>query len=509
MTTGETHRGLVYLVGAGPGDPHLVTVAAQQCLAAADVVFRDYLVHPSLLRYCRDDVEHHCLGGHREGRVWSQDEINQRVVAEAKQGRTVVRLKGGDPSIFGRGSEEAEYLLRHGVAFEVIPGVTAAVAAAAYAGIPLTHRDKASAVALITGQRQAGAADLDYRSLAHFPGTLVFYMGVTSANRWSQELIEAGKPPETSVALIRHVSLPTQQVFRCQLSDVAQLIEQQKLRPPILTIVGDVVDLPKGLDWFGCRPLLGQSVVVTRAADQAVETEDLFNALGAEVFLQPAIEISAVEGHQLTDVVERVQQFDWVVFSSANGVRYFCREVMRGGDVRRLGGCQIASIGPSTDAALHDFSLRSDLIPDKFVAEQLVAELSPRVDGCRVLLVRASRGREVLADGLSEAGAEVEQVVAYRSTDVVRPNLEIVERLRSGTLDWVTVTSSAIARSLVQLFGEDLRHAKLASISPVTSDTLRQLGFSPAAEATTFNMQGVADAIVSASSSPPSGRRQP
>jgi uroporphyrinogen III methyltransferase/synthase len=478
----------------------LITVRAIECLATADVVFYDYLVNQEVLRHTKPGARCIRLGGHREGRIWAQEEINQKVVDEAKAGRTVARLKGGDPSVFGRGAEEAEFLVLHGIEFELVPGVTTALAASAYSGIPITHRNVASAVAFVTGQQKADAEDLDYKKLAVFPGTLVFYMGVTSAERWSRDLIEAGKSPETPVALVRHVSLPTQQTYRCRLDEVAALVQREKLRPPIITIVGEVTDIKTSLDWFGRRPLRGKSVLVTRAAEQAALTVDALAALGAEVLRQPVIDIQPAAAEPILDVIARLDEFDWIVFSSANGVRYFFEHLMSVGDVRKIGSCRIASIGPSTDAALTDYRLKSDLVPAKYVAEQLAEELAPLAADSSVLLVRASRGREVLAERLRENGARVEQVVAYESRDVETVDTRIERRMASGEIDWVTVTSSAIAKSLVRLFGDSLGRAQLASISPVTSATLRSLGYEPAVEATTYNIDGVLDAICAAES---------
>ena len=488
--------GLVFLIGAGPGDPKLITVRAIECLAQADVVYYDYLVNPQILRHTRPGARCIRLGGHREGRIWTQAEIQQKVVDEALAGHVVVRLKGGDPSVFGRGAEEAEDLVQHGIEFELVPGVTTALAASAYAGIPVTHRDVASAVAFVTGQQKADAESLDYKKLAVFPGTLVFYMGVTSSERWSGDLMAAGKPPATPVAMVRHVSLPTQQTFRCRLDEVAALVKRENLRPPIITIVGEVTEVTTSLDWFTGKPLFGKTVLVTRSSEQAAETIDGFSTLGAEVLVQPAIDIQPAAVQPLLEVISRLNEFDWIVFSSSNGVRYFFDQLLSVGDVRQIGSCQIAAIGPSTDAALGAYCLRSDLVPERYVAEQLADELTPLAAGRSVLLVRASRGREILAERLRAADARVEQVVAYESRDVEAVDEAIAERMARGAIDWVTVTSSAIANSLVRMFGESLHRVKLASISPVTSGTLRSLGHSPAVEASTYNIQGVIDAII-------------
>lgn len=493
--------GKVYLVGAGPGDPELITWRGLKCLSQADLVLYDYLINPRILESCPDS-EQICLGRHGRDRIWTQAEINERLAAEARAGKTVVRLKGGDPAIFARVAEETEALAAAGVAFEVIPGITAALAVSSYAGIPLTHRDLSSAVALITGQQkelgdEAPATPLDYRALAAFPGTLVFYMGVTTANVWSRELIAGGKSPETPAAIVRRCSWPDQTSTRCRLDEVAEVIQSQHVRPPVLVIVGEVVALATEQNWFIGRPLFGQRVLITRPNDHS-PLRGTLEQWGAEVLVQPAIEISPPEDWRPVDeALGRLSQFDWLVFSSANGVRSLLDRLLAiGGDMRRLGCVKLAAIGSGTAAELEQYRLKADLVPDEYRAESLAEALKGQGGGRRFLLVRASRGREVLAETLRGAGGVVEQVVAYRSSDVTTPHPEILEGLRAGRMDWITVTSSAIARSLAAMFGEDLRRAKLVSISPITSATLRDVGFEPAAEARQYTMRGVAQALL-------------
>lgn len=496
-------RSRVYLVGAGPGDPGLITLRAVACLRQADVVLYDYLVNPAVLEYAPPRAERIPLG-HHPGANLSQEEICRRMVEAAQAGRVVVRLKGGDPSVFGRVTDEIAALQGAGIPFELVPGVTAATAAAAYTGIPLTHAGCSSAVALVTGQERhckTGPA-LDYGALASFPGTVVFYMGVTSAARWSHAMIERGKPADTPVAIVRRCTWTDQAVYRCTLGTVGEEIARHRIRPPAVIVVGEVVGHAFGRWWFSELPLLGQRIVVTRPRHQAQELAERLAALGAEVLYQPAIEIAPPGDWGPVDrALERLGQFAWIVFSSANGVVYFMeRLVERGLDLRSLGGIKLAAIGPGTAEALARYHLRADLVPDQFRAEALAAALAPSAGGQRCLLIRASRGREVLAEQLTAAGAEVEQVVAYRSVDVIEAATDVACALREGRVNWVTVTSSAIAGALVRLFGEDLRRARLASISPVTSETLRRLGFPPAAEADLYTMDGLAAAIVRGSS---------
>jgi len=491
--------GKVYLVGAGPGDPALITLRGIQCLARADLVLHDFLVNPDVLRHAPLKAEIICLGHHRQQPELSQEQINGRMVEAARKGRHVVRLKGGDPDVFGRSAEEVAALTAAGVPFETVPGVTAALAAAGYAGIPVTHSKVASAVALVTGQESRDKAEppLDYGKLAEFPGTLVFYMGVASAPQWSGALISRGKSPETPVAIVRRCSWPDQRTIRCRLGGVAQAIAENGIRPPAVIIVGEVVTLAPEVSWFGARPLFGQRVLVTRPPGQAAALVEPLSDLGAEVLTQPAIRIAEPPDWGPVDAaLAALDGYDWLVFSSSNGVRFLIdRLLAAGGDVRALAGVRIAAIGPGTADELARYHVRADLVPEEYRAEALAEALAHQAAGRRFLLARASRGREVLAEQLAAAGGVVDQVVVYLSTDVEEADPEVAEAVRGGRIDWITVTSSAIARSLAALFAEDLRRARLASISPVTSGTLRQLGFEPAVEAARYTMDGLVEAI--------------
>jgi uroporphyrinogen III methyltransferase/synthase len=502
--------GKVYLVGAGPGEPTLITQRGFQLLQQADVVLYDYLVDPVVLDHARlhareTPVELVCLGRHGEGRLVTQTEINERMVAAGLNGKTVVRLKGGDPAIFGRTAEEIAALDAAGVPYEVVPGVTSALAASSYAGIPLTHRDVSSCVAFITGQecREKEFDSLDVASLAKFPGTLVFYMGVTTAPKWSTELIANGKPASTPVAIIRHATFADQQVIKTTLGELGDELALRKLRPPAIIVVGEVVNASTSTSWFAlsdpraAKPLLDQTVLVTRPAHQSPEMLDQLHALGATTLCQPAIEITPPANWSKVDAeIAKLANYDWLVFSSANGVNYFVNRILESGrDLRALGNCRLAAIGPATGEALATFHLKADIQPAEYRAEALAEELIPRTKGQRVLLLRASRGREVLAEMLTAAGTKVSQVVVYESRDVQEPSSQVLAALQAGKVDWITVTSSAIARSLVRMFGDELKKAKLAAISPLTAEVLAAAGYPAAAVAKEYTMTGVIGAM--------------
>ncbi len=503
-TTTSPTPGTVYLVGAGSGDPGLITLRAMECLGMADLVLYDYLVNPATLEHASPSAELFGLGHHSTGRALTQDEIVARMLDAARRGKNVVRLKGGDPSVFGRAADEIEPLRAAGIPFEIVPGITAGLAVAAYCEIPITHHDDASAVALIAGQERHAKTEscLDYGVLAHFPGTLIFYMGVRKVSQWTQALIENGKPPQTPVAIVRWCTRARQETVRCTLETATEVVRQQDLRPPALFVVGKVVDRTPDVSWFAARPMFGTRVLVTGTPESSKKLRHRLVSLGAHVNVQPAIRI--VDPPDWTPVdkaLDRLDQFDWLVFSSSNGVDRLLRRLFdRGGDLRRLGRVKIAVIGSGTAERLAGYHLRADLIPEQFHAEALAEALATEADGRRFLLARASRGRELLAERLEAAGAQVEQIVVYSSEDVTEPNEQVARALSSGQLDWVTVASSATARSLVRLYGDSLHQAQIASISPLTSSVLRELGHEPAAEADPHTMDALAEAILNARS---------
>jgi len=499
--------GKVYLVGAGPGDPGLITVRGRECLAEADLVLYDGLVNPLLLRHSHAKAQRTCRMEGPEGRRLDQAEINRQLVEAGLSGLTVVRLKGGDPFIFGRGTEEAAALAAAGIPFEVVPGITAATAAAVYTGISLTHRDHASAVAFVTGHEDPGKTEsaLDYGALACFPGTLVFYMGLHRLPTIAAKLIEQGKPADTPVAVVSRATTPSQRTVESPLSEIAAVVTQAKLHAPSLVIVGSCVRVREVARWFEDRPLFGQRIVITRPEDQADAAIDLALRLGAQPIPLPTIEISPPDNWTAVDaVLPKLGEYDWLVFTSVNGVAGLLDRLwQQGGDARRLGHCQIATIGPSTAAALQPYGLRCDLMPAEYRAEALSAALSHHVVGRRVLWARANRGRDVLPRELTAAGAHVDQVQVYQNRDVTGWPVDAVDQLNAGEIDWIGLSSPSIAERVAQLLpaaahGHLGRTTRIAAISPVTAEAAKEAGLPVHVIAREYTWQGLLNAMVQA-----------
>jgi uroporphyrinogen III methyltransferase/synthase len=481
----------VYLVGAGPGDPGLLTARALELIAAADVIVFDRLIPDTALAGARDDAELLYAGKEGGGRSVSQAEIQRLLLEHGAAGRTVVRLKGGDPFVFGRGGEEAEALRRAGIPFEVVPGVTAGVAAPAYAGIPVTHRDAASAVAFVTGHEEPGKPEsaLDYAALASFPGTLVFYMAVRQLPAISERLIAAGRPAGEPAAVIERGTLAEQRVVTGTLATIGEVAAARGVRAPAITVLGSVAALHERLDWLGARPLAQVRVAVTRARVQASGLAARLRGLGATVLETPAIRIQALDGP-----APQIEDYDLVCLTSPNGVRLlFERLLAEGRDARVFSGSRIAAIGPGTAAALRERGLIADVVPERFVAEGLVAALAD-VPVRRALVARAAGARDVLPDALRDRGAHVDVVSLY---DTLAEPLSESELEGLGAVDYVTFTSSSTVRFFFQVAGDRLPGgARLASIGPVTSATLRELGREPDVEAERHDIDGLIDALV-------------
>jgi uroporphyrinogen III methyltransferase/synthase len=494
----------VALVGAGPGNPGLLTLRAAACLASADVVLYDRLVPVALLDHAPAAARRVCVdelpGCHAER--WPH--IHQSLIDFARRGLRVVRLKGGDPFLFGRGAEEAEALRAAGIEYEVVPGVTAGLGASSFAGIPLTHRRLASAVAFVTGHERPDKPDslLDWPALARFPGTLVFYMGVARLSHIAQMLIEHGKAADTPAAAVHWGSTTRQRTVEAPLAELPEAVRAAGLTAPSLIVVGPVVSLRAELAWFERRPLFGKRVLVTRPRHQSGGLARRLEELGAQVSALPGVEVRGPADWGPVDrALADLARFQWLVFTSANGVEYFLRRLLETGrDLRALGSLRLAAIGPATADALRAYHLTADLVPGEYRSEALAAALKERAAGKRLLLARADRGRDLLREELS-AVAEVVQVAVYSQVDAEGPDASTRELLDRGEVDYVTVTSSNIARSLAGALGaEALVHVRagrtaLVSISPVTSATVRELGLPVAAEATVYTTEGVVEAL--------------
>jgi uroporphyrinogen III methyltransferase/synthase len=436
----------------------------------------------------------------------TQDQIQEVLIEHARAGRIVVRLKGGDPLVFGRGAEEAACLQAAGIPFEIVPGVTAGVGVMAYAGIPVTHRGAASAVAFVTGHSDPEAHPvsnrLDWAALARFPGTLVIYMGVTHLAAICRTLIQKGKPGDTPAAIIEAGTVAAQRTRVATLATLPDVARQAQVHPPALLVVGAVVTLRDRLAWYERLPLFGQRIVVTRPAGEASRAGLVLEALGAEAILAPTVEVRPlVDPGPLDAAIERLADYDWLVFTSANGVRFFLERLeQRGRDLRALGHLKLAAIGPATAGALAEFHLRADLVPDSFRSEALAAALGQVARGRKVLLARADRGRSLLKDELQHL-ADVQQVAVYHNLDADALPDRVVSRILDGTVDWITVTSSAITARLHALLPDAARRrigreVRLASLSPVTSETAARLGWHVDVEAPVYTWEGLVQSLI-------------
>ncbi|MEJ2200923.1 MAG: uroporphyrinogen-III C-methyltransferase [Desulfuromonadaceae bacterium] len=498
--------GIVYLIGAGPGDPGLITVKGLACLRKAEVVVYDYLANPAFLREAPAGAERIYVGKRAGKHHRSQEEINQLLVAKAGEGKIVARLKGGDPYIFGRGGEEALCLCQAGIPFEVVPGVTAGFAAAAYAGIPLSHRDYTTSLGLITGHEHPDKkmSSLDWNKLATGVGTLVFYMGMANLSLFARELMAHGRPENTPVAVIRWATTPKQRTLVGTLADVVDKVAAADLQPPAIIIVGEVVELRRQLRWFETRPLFGKRILVTRTADQAGEFTSLLETQGAQVIECPTIRLVPDPDHSDLDAaVKGLASFDWLLLTSANAVRFFFDRMQAFGlDTRALGHCRIGAVGPKTAAALRQHGIQPDLIPADYKGEGVVAAFAElnMVDK-RVLFPHVDRAREVIPKGLAALGAEVIAPIAYCNQVPETLPPEALEALEAGDVDCITFTASSTVENLAAILGAErfsqlLQKIAVAAIGPITAKTCRQLGLEVAVEPEQYTLEALIEALV-------------
>ncbi len=497
-------NGKVYLVGAGPGDPGLLTIRARELLHSCDDVVYDALVSEELLAAELDGraVERHFVGKRGGGASVRQEEIDALLVRLAREGRRVVRLKGGDPFVFGRGGEEAQALQRAHVAFEVVPGVTAGIAGPAYAGIPVTHRAVATSVTFVTGHEDPGKemTGTDWGALAKSGATLVLYMGVRTLPDIVRQLIEGGRAADTPAAVIERATYPAQRVITGTLSTIVDRAREANVAAPAITIVGDVVRLREEIGWFERRPLAGKHIVVTRARAQASALSVRLRELGAEVSEMPAIRIEALDPAPLYGALDTIGRYGWLMFTSQNAVELVWRAMReRGLDARSLAHARVAVIGRATADALLAHGVAADVVPERFVAESLVDALRSRQDitGTRVLLPRAADARDVLPGALRGMGAQVDEIPIYRTVLDGDGAEFVASRLREGAIDLVTLTSSSTVRFFVDAVGREAAHmAPVASIGPVTSATAKTLGLHVAVEAEESTIAGLVAAVV-------------
>lgn len=498
-------KGKVYLVGAGPGDPGLITIKGLECIQKADVLIYDYLASPTLLKHAPQHAEIIYVGKKGGDHTLSQDQINDLIVEKAGQGITVTRLKGGDPFIFGRGGEEAEALISANIPFEIVPGVTSAVAAPAYAGIPLTHRKYTSTLAFVTGHEDPAKEEssIDWAALAGGIGTIVFLMGVKNLPHITTQLIGHGMRPETPVALIRWGTTPKQQTVTGTLDTIVEQVAAAGLKAPAIIVVGDVVRLRKTMKWFENRPLLGKTIVVTRARKQASNLVDRLTELGAECLECPTIKVVPPDDAEpLKAALEKLAAYDWLVFTSVNGVNFFFEYLFaQGKDVRALHHLQTAVIGPATAKRLFDFGLKSDIVPESYRAEAVVKAFARKdIKGKKILIPRAKDARPILPVELTKLGAVVHEVTAYH-TQAVKDNTEtLVSRLKQGSIDLITFTSSSTVKNFHALLPPEalkslMHNVTIASIGPITADTAKQLGFAVDIIADTYTIPGLCQAI--------------
>ena len=501
-----TKTGKVFLIGAGPGDPGLLTIKAKECIEAADVVVYDYLASPMLLKYADKKAEVIYVGKKGGDHTLSQDKINLLLIEKAKQGYDVARLKGGDPFVFGRGGEEAQMLLSNGVPYEVIPGVTSAIAAPAYAGIPVTHRDHTSFVSFITGHEDPTKEDtsMQWDVYAKSNATLVFVMGVKNLENIVKHLVENGKPSDTPVALVRWGTTPEQQTVTGTLETIVERVREARLKSPSIIIIGHVVSLRKELAWFDNRPLFGKKIVITRARAQASDLVSKLSGLGAACIEIPTIEIAPAQDiTPLRSAVENLKNYDWIVFTSVNGVKFFFDTLNDiGKDVRALGHLKFACIGPVTKECLKGHGIVSDILPETYRAESVIKAFSGiEIKNKKVLLPRAKIARTILPEELTKMGAEVHEVTAYETRLNTEGKQELIELLKNREIDAVTFTSSSTVSNFMSFFDSEdekklLNGLVFASIGPITSDTCRSLGIEPDIEAGEFTIQGLINSLL-------------
>ncbi len=497
----KKQTGTVYLVGAGPGDLGLVTLRAKECIENADLIVYDHLANPEMLGWAREDAEIIYAGKKAAEHTLTQDEINKLIVEKARDGKSVVRLKGGDPFVFGRGAEEAKEIADAGIAFEIVPGITSAIAGPAYAGIPVTHRAENSHVTFFTGHEDPSKlkSAIDYAALARLGGTQVMLMGVERIAQITREMLAQGVRADLPVALVRWATTVRQQTLVGTLENIAQRVVETGFESPAVAVFGDVVALRKDLNWYERRPLSGKRIVVTRTRKQAGALTSKLRELGADVIELPTIRIEPpTDLREFGQIVQDSHIYDWIVFTSPNGVEAFFKMFFKlFDDAREIGGAKIAAIGPATAQRVRDFHLHVDLQPEAFVAEAIVREFQKQggVENLRILLAKAEKARDVLPKELSKLGAIVDEAFGYRTVPETRDVTGARRRLLDEGADLITFTSSSTVENFLALGLAWPKGMQVASIGPITSKTARDNGLKVEIEARRHDIDGLVDAI--------------
>jgi uroporphyrinogen III methyltransferase/synthase len=500
-------KGTVYLVGAGPGDARLLTLRGAELLGLADVVVYDALVNKDLLRLAPKTAEIIYGGKRSNDHAIPQDELNALLVAKAREGKAVVRLKGGDPYIFGRGGEEAAELAAAKIPFEVVPGISSVVAGPNYAGIPLTHRDHCSSFTVITGHEDPAKDGpvIDWAQAAKIPGTKVVLMGVQRIRDISGKLMEHGLPAETPVSMVRWGTTGRQQSIEGTLATIADVVERTKFAAPAVTIIGDVVKLRKHLNWFETRPLFGQRIVVTRTREQASQLSRQLAELSAEVLEIPTIKIvQTTRQADLADALVELNSYDWIVFTSPNGVTMFFEYFFKAfDDLRDFGGMRIAAVGPATAAKLKEFRLKVELMPEEYVTAKIAKAFAAyeSIENLKILLMRAESANPELPTALESMGAIVDDVACYKTVPETEDVNGAAAQLLEDGADWITFTSSSTVEHFHARFDlpallKQFPQIKLASIGPETTKALAALNLKPEVEAKPYTIEGLVKALV-------------
>lgn len=499
-------KGKVYLIGAGPGDPGLFTLKGKEVLEKAEVIIYDRLVSNKILSYADPEAEFIYVGKISGKHALAQEKINELLVKKAEGGKIVARLKGGDSFVFGRGGEEALFIKEHGCEFEIIPGITSAIAVPAYAGIPVTHRDFTSSLAFITGHEKPDKTEtsIKWKEIANGIGTLVFLMGMENLAFICSNLMENGKDPKTPIALIRWGTLPQQQVITGTLENIVAKVNAEGFKPPAIIVVGEVVKLHSALNWLEKKPLWGKKIVVTRARAQASVLSEKIIAHGGEAIEFPSIKIEKeADLRLLHKCLKKIDKYDWLIFTSVNAVGIFLEEMKNMDmDIRDLKGIKICAIGPATCESLQNYGLKVDIVPDEYKAEGIIEKLDDLIKpGDLVLLPRAKGARKILPQTISSWGVQIDEIPLYEAKPAAPVNRDILAEIKTGNFDFITFTSSSTVSNFVNLIGEDnlgflSKKAKIACIGPVTASKVRDYGLKVDVMANEYTIDGLIDAII-------------